>query len=255
MVAGLAPAPGPGVLRGPGARTAVGGRELRLLATPTSTVEQILSALAGGAAACLGVLDAWAGHAEDLHVLVLASRGPADPVAVRPDEPRGPRAGPGDRPGAGRDAAPPRRRHRGHGRQRAGGARIRRPAGRADQPGQPAAGPAHRHGRRGLAGAAAGRGGARGRGGRGRGPAALHAALYGRVVATLRAWTGRPDLQVALTMIPEAAPRAWPATGPGWPPSCRSAGLPRCGPGAWAPAGTASAWPRRQTGTDGRCPP
>ena len=34
---------------------------------------------------------------------------------------------------------------------------------------------------------------------------ALHAALYGRAVAALRAWTGQPDLRVALTMIPEAA--------------------------------------------------
>jgi hypothetical protein len=33
---------------------------------------------------------------------------------------------------------------------------------------------------------------------------ALHAALYGRVVAALRAWTGQPDLRVTLTMIPEA---------------------------------------------------
>ncbi len=33
---------------------------------------------------------------------------------------------------------------------------------------------------------------------------ALHAALYGRVVATLRAWTGRPDLPVVLTMIGES---------------------------------------------------
>jgi hypothetical protein len=44
---------------------------------------------------------------------------------------------------------------------------------------------------------------------------ALHAALYGRVVATLRAWTGRPDLQVALTMIPESARPALARDGDG----------------------------------------
>jgi hypothetical protein len=44
---------------------------------------------------------------------------------------------------------------------------------------------------------------------------ALHAALYGRVVATLRAWTGRPDLRVALTMIPEGARPALARDGDG----------------------------------------
>ena len=44
---------------------------------------------------------------------------------------------------------------------------------------------------------------------------ALHAALYGRVVATLRAWTGRPDLPVTLTMVPEAAPPALARDGDG----------------------------------------
>jgi hypothetical protein len=44
---------------------------------------------------------------------------------------------------------------------------------------------------------------------------ALHAALYGRVVATLRAWTGRPDLRVALTMIGESAQPALVRDGDG----------------------------------------
>jgi hypothetical protein len=44
---------------------------------------------------------------------------------------------------------------------------------------------------------------------------ALHAALYGRVVATLRGWTGQPDLKVTLTMIPEAAPPALAGDGDG----------------------------------------
>jgi hypothetical protein len=42
--------------------------------------EQILSALGGGGYPCLDVLDVWARHAADLSVLVLASRGPADPL-------------------------------------------------------------------------------------------------------------------------------------------------------------------------------
>ena len=39
---------------------------------------------------CLDALDAWAGHAGDLRVLVLASRGPADPVLIRPETDRTP---------------------------------------------------------------------------------------------------------------------------------------------------------------------
>ena len=68
---------------------------------------------------------------------------------------------------------------------------------------------------------------------------ALHAALYGRVVATLRAWTGQLDLRVALTMIGESGGRWRPtATGSRW--NYRSAGSATCGPGAWVPAGIAS---------------
>src|SRR5882757_6178067 len=48
--------------------------------------EQILSALAGQRYGCLDALDAWAGHADDLRVLVLASRGPTDPVRPGPDD-------------------------------------------------------------------------------------------------------------------------------------------------------------------------
>ena len=73
--------------------------ELRAPGHPDLESEQILSALAGQRLSCLDVLDAWAVHAEDLRVLVLASRGPADPVAVRLDEP-GPRAGPAGPAGA-----------------------------------------------------------------------------------------------------------------------------------------------------------
>ena len=62
--------------------------ELRAPGHPDLESEKILRALAGENYACLDVLEAWEVHADDLRVLVLASRGPADPVAVRPDEPR-----------------------------------------------------------------------------------------------------------------------------------------------------------------------
>ena len=64
--------------------------ELRAPGHPDLESEKILRALAGQSYACLDVLEAWEVHADDLRVLVLASRGPADPVAVRPDDP-GPR--------------------------------------------------------------------------------------------------------------------------------------------------------------------
>ena len=186
--------------------------ELRAPGHPDLESEKILRALAGESYACLDVLEAWEVHADDLRVLVLASRGPADPVSARPDEP-----GPTSRSGwTGPAAAASMRRRRaavsavmGGGapasregedtlsvllslggpmqtrltatvaaawreRLRAGAA----PADAAARPADPAAAEAARP--------------------------ALHAALYGRVVATLRAWTGRPDLRVALTMIGES---------------------------------------------------
>jgi hypothetical protein len=44
--------------------------------------ERTLAALGGQQHACLEVTDAWMRHADDLRVLMLASRGPADPVRV-----------------------------------------------------------------------------------------------------------------------------------------------------------------------------
>ena len=61
--------------------------ELRVPGHPDLESEKILRALAGESYACLDVLEAWEVHADDLRVLVLASRGPADPVAVRLEEP------------------------------------------------------------------------------------------------------------------------------------------------------------------------
>jgi hypothetical protein len=44
--------------------------------------ERALAALGGERHPCLDVLDAWSRHADDPRVLVLASRGPADPLAA-----------------------------------------------------------------------------------------------------------------------------------------------------------------------------
>jgi hypothetical protein len=187
--------------------------ELRASGHPDLESEKILRALAGENYACLDVLEAWEVHADDLRVLVLASRGPADPVAVRLDEP-------GPTGWTGRTAAARMQRRRSAvtavmggaapaSRERedtlavllslggpmqtrltatvaaAWGERLRDGAAPADTAAPPAdaAPPA--------AVAEAAR-------------PALHAALYGRVVATLRAWTGRPDLRVSLTMIGES---------------------------------------------------
>jgi hypothetical protein len=197
--------------------------ELQAPGHPDLESEKILRALAGESYACLDVLEAWEVHADDLRVLVLASRGPTDPVAVRLDEP-------GSTGWTGRTgraaAASMQRRRAAVTAVLGGGARASReredplatllslggpmqtrltatvaaawrerlrdgaaPAGAADRSADAAAIEAARP--------------------------ALHAALYGRVVATLRAWTGRPDLQVMLTMIGESGQPALVPDGDG----------------------------------------
>ena len=218
--------------------------------------ERILSALAGQRFACLDALDAWSEHADDLRALVLASRGPAYPVTVRLDEP-GPTGWTGR---TGRAAlATMQRRRAAVSAVMGGGAaasgeprdalatllslggpmqarltatvaaawreRLRDGAAPADAAAAEAARPA------------------------------LHAALYGRVVATLRAWTGRPDLRVALTMIGESARPALARDGDGiavelpfgWISDVWARGLGTC----WDRFGLAAA----PAGTAGRCPP
>lgn len=175
--------------------------------------ERILSALAGERFACLDALDSWAGHADDLRVLILASRGPADPVAVRLDDAR---------PAGWTGRAAAARMHRRRAAVTAvmgGGARA------SSEPEDTLAtllslgGPMQA--RLTATVAAAWRDRLRDEAGpadaaaAGEARPALHAALYGRVVATLRAWTGRPDLPVALTMIPESARPALARDGDG----------------------------------------
>jgi hypothetical protein len=210
--------------------------ELLAPAHPDLEGEQILGALAGQRGGCLEILDAWAGHADDLRVLVLASRGPSDPVAVRPGAP-----GPAGWAGTTGRAAVARmqRRRRAVAAVLGGGGPASRPPEDAlltllslggpmqarltatvaaawrerlrDGPGPPGGGPAGAGPARSAPADTA----------PGEVPAAdaarpaLHAALYGRVVATLRAWTGQPELRVTLTMIGEAGAPALTRDGDG----------------------------------------
>ena len=176
--------------------------------------EQILSVLAGQSYPCLEVLDLWARHAADLRVLILASRGPADPLAVWTPL----------RSGWSVHRGPRSSRARAFAGTSGGGFRVRsRPraaAGESDD------GLAQLIGVGGLlpdrlaatviatwAGRvraaddaeAAGAGTADADAVAAARPA-LHAALYGRAVPALRSWTGRRDLAVELTMIPEGQP-------------------------------------------------
>jgi hypothetical protein len=193
--------------------------ELQAPGHPDLESEKILRALAGESYACLDVLEAWEVHSDDLRVLVLASRGPTDPVAVRLDEP----GSTGWTVRAGRTTVARMQRRRAAVTAVLGGGG---PASRERE--DPLAvllslgGPMQTR----LTATVAAAWRERLRDGAAAVPAdaalpadvavpagaaaieaarpALHAALYGRVMATLRAWTGRPDLRVALTMIGES---------------------------------------------------
>lgn len=168
--------------------------------------EQILSVLAGQGFPCLDVLDLWARYAADLRVLILASRGPADPLTSwTPSAPGWP--GPTRR--RTRRLASFRRTgtysalsyHGGPGEADDGLATLIGVGGLL--PDRLAATViatwAGRLRDAGDAGAADADAAATAR-------PALQAALYGRAVTALRSWTGRRDLAVTLTMIPEDQP-------------------------------------------------
>ncbi len=178
------------------------------------------------------MLDAWAEHAADLRVLILASRGPADPLAPwTPSGWTGYTGGGGfaglrrgrarsfamlthGQPGEPDDGLPrliglggllPDRlaatviatwaeRLRGW-----AGDGLTPPGTSADGAGAAEADVAGGAGVDELAAARP----------------ALHAALYGRAVTALRSWTGRRDLAVALTMIPEDQPPRLARSGDG----------------------------------------
>ena len=63
--------------------------ELRALDHSDADAERTLAALGGQRCDCVDMLDAWHRHADDLRVLVLASRGGTDQVRPRPDPPSG----------------------------------------------------------------------------------------------------------------------------------------------------------------------
>ena len=56
--------------------------ELRLLSHPDAEAELVLAALGGEKPRCVEVAQAWGRHAEDLSVLAIGPRGPADKIAV-----------------------------------------------------------------------------------------------------------------------------------------------------------------------------
>jgi hypothetical protein len=60
--------------------------ELRLLSHPDAEAELVLAALGGEKARCVEVAQAWGRHAEDLSVLTIGPRGPADKIAVSWDD-------------------------------------------------------------------------------------------------------------------------------------------------------------------------
>ena len=132
--------------------------------------EVTLAALAGKTVPCLELLRAWSRRADDPHVLTLASRGPTDPLMI-------------DFDGLRFDYFGPRRQTEEQTlRLLAAGGRL---------PDRLQATNAAIWTRRLRTGHAA----------LGTARPQLEAALYGRVLRTLRAWLGEPQLTVELTMI------------------------------------------------------
>jgi hypothetical protein len=66
------------------------GGELGASDHPDPEGDRTLAALGGDRYPCIEMLDAWARHRDDLRVLLLASRGPSDPLRTRSED-----AGPG----------------------------------------------------------------------------------------------------------------------------------------------------------------
>ena len=183
--------------------------------------ERALAALGGEPSGCILLLDAWARHADDLQVLVQASRGPADPLAAPEPPPSGAYgsrltvsgSSPRGVQASGRSgwfAYAPRarmpRRYASYAPLHAPQPGVLDPAdelgalltlggGLADRlVGEVAATWADRIAAQDDRVADAG--------------PALHAALYGRVLAALRDRLGEPDLDISLTMCPPDAERS-----------------------------------------------
>lgn len=183
--------------------------------------ERTLAALGGEASACIQLLDAWTRHADDLQMLVLASRGPADPLAAPEPLPSGAYGSRLTVSGSSLRGV----QHTGRSGWFAYAPRARMPRRYASyapmhgpQPG--VLDPADEWGALltlggGLADRLVGevaatwtdRIAARDDRVAGAEPA-LQAALYGRVLAALRDWLGEPDLDLSLTMCPPDAERS-----------------------------------------------
>jgi hypothetical protein len=203
--------------------------ELRALDHDDADGERALAALGGERNACIELLDAWARHRDDLRVLVLTTRGAADPLRLTPAVGmlQGPWHGPAIAPvGVAPRQLPvrvaPRQGMTGTSTMilSTGGAYGthvgRRPivGGGGPTPGVPGV-PAAPDGLvtllvqsgkladRLAAGVAAhwGERLARGDPEATKARAALVAALYGRVVCAVREWLGEPDLDVELEVI------------------------------------------------------
>jgi hypothetical protein len=138
--------------------------------------ELTLSALADEAVPCFELLRTWSRRADDPHVLTLASRGPADPLNLNID-------------GLRFDHGAPRRQTEQQTlRLLAAGGRL------PDRLQATTAAIWTRRLRTGHAQLETAR-------------PQLEAALYGRVLRTLRAWLGDPQLTIELTMIRPEQPR------------------------------------------------
>jgi hypothetical protein len=83
---GLAPAQTTVSCRGHEHRLRWEAGELHSLDHSDVEGERTLAALGGQRCTCVDVLEAWERHRDDLRVLVLASRGPTDPVVVQDDQ-------------------------------------------------------------------------------------------------------------------------------------------------------------------------
>jgi hypothetical protein len=179
--------------------------------------ERALAALGGEPSGCILLLDAWARHADDLQVLVLASRGPADPLAAPEPPPVGAyrstltitQGGNRGVQHAGWVSCAPRPRMP---RRYAHYAPLNAQPGRLDPDDELG-------GLLGLGGGVsdrlvatvaatwADRIAVRDERVAGAAPT-LQAALFGRVLATLRGWLGEPGLDLELTLCPPGADRS-----------------------------------------------
>lgn len=205
--------------------------ELRSLDHADAEGERTLAALGGEPSRCVQLLDAWARHADDLDVLLLASRGPSDPLAEAGGSSGAGRGGmPFMAPGAYRSTVRATQVAR-------PGARVTRPRAAGSGGGWFAYAPLNGPSPGAVPGLApvepeqevevllglgsglperlvagvvavwAGRLAADDDRSRAASPA-LQAALYGRALAALRAWLGEPGLDVDLSMVPPDAPRS-----------------------------------------------